>query len=66
MSMTASCFFVRDDERREPLEPVRGARERERSGSRWSARSDARTNDLEAEASPRRMFRLSMATVRRV
>ena len=43
-----------------------GARERERSGSRWSARSDARTNDLEAGASPRRMFRLSMATVRRV
>ena len=59
MSITASCFFVRKDDRREPLGPVRGrARERERSGSRWSARSNARTNDLEAGASPRRMFQV--------
>ena len=29
-------------------DPFAGARERWRSGSRWSARSDARTNDLEA------------------
>ncbi len=40
-----------------------GARGRGRSGSRWSARSDARTNDLEAAASRHAdWFRLSMAT----
>ena len=40
-----------------------GARERWRSGSRWSARSDARTNDLEAGASPRRMIQVVSGVV---
>ena len=58
MSITASCFFFERMIDASHWDLCAGARERERSGSRWSARSDARTNDLEAGASPRRMIQV--------
>ena len=50
MSIPARRFLFEGRLERRQHDLFAGARERGRSGSRWSARSDARTNDLEAAA----------------
>ena len=64
MSITGICLFVWTDGRSKPIATCMQARVSESApGSRWSARSNARTNDLEAGASPRRMFQVVSGVV---